>query len=91
LPVQCANTDQGDMRHVARRRTRERRPARDRCRFCREHVEDVDYKDVDSLQRLMSGEAALFGRKRSGNCSGHQRMVKRAVKRARSLALLPYL
>jgi len=67
------------------------RPARDRCRFCRDKVETVDYKDVESLHRLMSSEAALFGRKRSGNCSRHQRMVKRAVKRARFLALLPYL
>lgn len=50
----------------------------------------VDYKDTDMLQRLTSGEAALFGKKRSGNCSRHQRMVKRAIKRARFLALLPY-
>jgi len=51
----------------------------------------VDYKDVQVLGRLMSGEAAIFGRKRSGNCARHQRMVKRAIKRARFLALLPYL
>jgi small subunit ribosomal protein S18 len=38
----------------------------------------------------MSGEAAIFGKKRSGNCSRHQRMVKQAIKRARFLALLPY-
>ncbi len=50
----------------------------------------VDYKDTDQLQRLMSGEAAIFGKKRSGNCSRHQRMVKQAIKRARFLALLPY-
>jgi len=51
----------------------------------------VDYKNLENLQRLMSSEAAVFGKKRSGNCSRHQRMVKRAVKRARFLALLPYL
>ncbi len=76
---------------VARRRRRDRRPARDRCRFCREKTEFVSYKDTDNLQRLMSGEAAIFSRKRSGNCSRHQRMVKQAIKRARYLALLPYL
>jgi small subunit ribosomal protein S18 len=68
-----------------------RRHRGDRCRFCRDDVETVNYKDLEKLQRLMSSEAALFSKKRSGNCSRHQRMVKRAVKRARSLALLPYL
>ena len=73
---------------VARRK---RAPVGKRCRFCRDKVETVDYKDLDELHRLLSSEAALFGRKRSGNCSRHQRMVKRAVKQARYLALLPYL
>lgn len=68
---------------------RTRRPGK-RCRFCRDNVKSVDYKDLDKLQRLMSGEAAIFGKKRSGNCSRHQRMVKTAIKRARFLALLPY-
>jgi len=54
-------------------------------------VKTIDYKDLDSLQRLTSSQAALFSRKRSGNCARHQRMVKQAVKRARFLALLPYL
>jgi small subunit ribosomal protein S18 len=74
---------------VARRKIT--RPAADRCRFCRDGVGTVDYKDVETLQRLISGEAALFSRKRSGNCSRHQRMVKRAVNRARFLALLPFV
>lgn len=51
----------------------------------------MDYKDLDNLQRLMSSEAAIFSKKRSGNCSRHQRQVKVAIKRARFLALLPYL
>lgn len=54
-------------------------------------MKTVDYKELSNLQRLMSSEGALFGKKRSGNCSRHQRMVKQAVKRARFLALLPYL
>jgi len=77
--------------HVARRRKRKRRTTGDRCRFCRDKVKTIDYKDLDSLQRLTSSQAALFSRKRSGNCARHQRMVKQAVKRARFLALLPYL
>ena len=73
------------------KRRPKKRPAAERCRFCRENVVAVDYKDLESLQRLMSSEAALFSKKRSGNCSRHQRMVKVAVKRARFLALLPYV
>ena len=72
-------------------KTRKRRRTADRCRFCRDKVEVVDYKDLENLQRLMSSEAAIFSKKRSGNCSRHQRQVKQAVKRARVLALLPYL
>ncbi|MGD2175897.1 MAG: 30S ribosomal protein S18 [Candidatus Brocadiaceae bacterium] len=71
---------------MARRRRRSGR----RCRFCRDGIEEVSYKDTDRLRRLLSSEAMLFSRKRSGNCSRHQRQVKRAVKRARYLALLPY-
>lgn len=73
------------------KRKRKRRRIGERCRFCRDRVEVIDYKDLQSLQRLLSSEAALFSKKRSGNCSRHQRMVKQAVKRARFLALLPYL
>ena len=73
------------------RRRRKKKPVRDRCRFCRDGVKAIDYKEVGNLQRLMSSEAAIFGKKRSGNCSRHQRMVKQAIKRARSVALLPYL
>lgn len=62
-----------------------------RCRFCRDKVALVDYKDLDNLQRLMTSEGAIFSKKRSGNCSRHQRQVKHAIKRARTLALLPYL
>ena len=50
----------------------------------------MDYKDVDRLGKLMTGEGRMFGRKRSGNCARHQRMFKLAIKRARFMALLPY-
>ena len=62
----------------------------DRCRFCRDAIKVVDYKDIDRLSKLMTGEARMFSRKRSGNCARHQRQFKRALKRARFMALLPY-
>jgi len=62
-----------------------------KCRFCRMKIGHVDYKDVQSLQKLTTGRGKLLSRKRSGNCAKHQRSAKVAVKRARYLALLPYV
>lgn len=61
-----------------------------RCRFCRDKTVYVDYKDTQILQKLTTAQGKLFSRKRSGNCARHQRAVKRAVKRARYIALVPY-
>ena len=62
-----------------------------RCRFCREKVKEIDYKDVVILTKLCTSQGKLFSRKRSGNCAKHQRQVKEAVKRARFMALMPYV
>ena len=64
---------------------------RSRCRFCKAQVEMVDYKDTNTLRKLLTGQGKLFSRKRSGNCATHQRSVKAAVKRARVMGLLPYI
>ena len=50
----------------------------------------VDYKDTESLKKLMSGNGKMQSRKRTGASAGEQRMISRAVKRARFMALLPY-
>ncbi len=60
------------------------------CRFCRAGIKYVDYKDIDTLQRLLTNRGKIYSRKRSGNCAGCQRKVKRAIKRARYMALLPF-
>ena len=60
------------------------------CRFCREKVNYVDYKDIDVLGKLLTNRGKIFSRKRSGNCAGCQRKVKSAIKRARYMALLPF-
>jgi len=62
-----------------------------KCRFCRDKVSEVDYKDIGTLSKLTTQQGKMFSRKRSGNCARHQRSVKRAIKRARSLALMPYV
>jgi small subunit ribosomal protein S18 len=63
---------------------------RNRCRFCREKVARVDYKDVLTLQKLCTSQGRIFSRKRSGNCAAHQRMVKNAIKQARYVGLMSY-
>ena len=64
---------------------------RARCRFCREKADAIDYKDLQTLQKLTTGQGKLFSRKRSGNCARHQRMAKLALQRARFMALMPYV
>jgi small subunit ribosomal protein S18 len=61
------------------------------CRFTRLGVEFIDWKDINTLQRLCTGQGKLLGRKRSGSCAGFQRKVKVAVKRARFMGLMPYV
>jgi small subunit ribosomal protein S18 len=60
------------------------------CRFCRRGEKYVDYKDIETLQKLLTHRGKIYSRKRSGNCAGCQRKVKRAIKRARYMALLPF-
>ena len=62
-----------------------------KCRFCRDKIKEIDYKDTPSLQKLVTGQSKLFSRKRSGNCAYHQRSAARAVKRARFMALVPFI
>ena len=63
---------------------------RSECRYCRDKIKYIDYKDVDGLQKLLTQRGKIYSRKRSGNCAGCQRKAQLAVKRARFMALLPY-
>ena len=72
------------------RRRRPRYGEQSKCRFCRLKIKGVDYKEIATLQKLTTAQGKLFSRKRSGNCSAHQRSLSEAVKRARFVALIPY-
>lgn len=61
------------------------------CPFCRKKVIDIDYKDGSALARYISNWAKIKSRKETGACAGHQRRLAEAIKRARELALLPYV
>ncbi len=61
------------------------------CRFCEQRIEEIDYKDVKMLQKYVNSIGKIDQRKRSGNCPRHQRSVSQAIKRARIMALLPFV
>jgi small subunit ribosomal protein S18 len=64
---------------------------RNRCRFTRSRVHHIDYKDVATLQKMVSQQGKMYGRARTGTHAHFQRKLGRAVKRARFLALMPYV
>jgi small subunit ribosomal protein S18 len=67
-------------------------PARRRyCSFCKAKVDEVDYKDVTALRRFVTERGKIKTRRVSGACRRHQRQVAAAIKRAREMALLPYI
>lgn len=73
-------------------RSRERYvPRRKVCSFCVDKVQDIDYKDVNRLKRYLSERAKIEPRRKTGTCARHQRALSVALKRARHMALLPYI
>lgn len=63
---------------------------RKRCRLCTGKITAVDYKDVFMLKNFTSERGKIITRRASANCARHQKLVTRAVKRARIVALLPF-
>jgi len=60
------------------------------CIFCRENINNIDYKEVNLLKKFISDRGKIRSRRVSGNCTQHQRDVAMAIKLSRELALLPY-
>src|SRR3954464_6686478 len=78
----------------ARRREKRGGPGSGRrkpCPFCRDKIDQVDYKDVTTLRKFISERGKPRPRRITGACRRHQNQIARAVKRARELALLPYV
>ena len=68
-----------------------RTPRRKVCSFCVDKVESIDYKDVARLRRFVSERAKILPRRVTGTCARHQRELTVAIKRARQIALLPFV
>ena len=61
------------------------------CAFCKQKIELVDYKDIAQLRRYLSERGRIRGRANTGVCRRHQAQLATAIKRAREMALLPYI
>jgi len=64
---------------------------RKKCYFCKTRVKEIDYRDVQTLSRYLNRWSKIDPASRTGVCSKHQRQLSTAIKRARELALLPYV
>jgi small subunit ribosomal protein S18 len=61
------------------------------CHFCTEKVEEIDFKDSAGLRRFVSEKGKIRSRRITGACRRHQLQLSAAIKRAREMALLPYV
>ena len=75
------------MANEQRMRPRKRKKV---CAFCVDKVTSIDYKDTAKLRRYLSERGKILPRRMSGTCAKHQRQLSVAIKRARTVALMPY-
>ncbi|MEA3377513.1 MAG: 30S ribosomal protein S18 [Anaerolineae bacterium] len=67
------------------------RRRRSTCYFCEEGIEHIDYKDIDTLREFLTERGKIRSRRQTSTCAQHQRQLAKAVKRARHIALLPFV
>ena len=61
------------------------------CMFCADRAETIDYKDITKLRKCMTERSKILPRRVTGTCAYHQRELTKAIKRARHVALIPYV
>src|SRR5262245_8545605 len=79
----------GDKDKQGQRRTLFRR--RKVCKFCADKIDDIDYKDIKIVGPFVPERGKILPRRISGTCAMHQRKLQTAIKRARQIALIPYV
>lgn len=81
-----------DSRNTQRFSARQQFPPKKKfCYFCKEKIDEVDYQSTELLKKYLDYYNRIQPASRTGNCTKHQRQLGRAIKRARSMALLPYV
>lgn len=66
-------------------------PRKKVCAFCVEKVNEIGYKDVSRLKKFITEKGKIIPRRMSGTCARHQRQLAQAIKRARVMALIPFI
>ncbi len=61
------------------------------CKFCADKIDFIDYKDIKLIGSFVPERGKILPRRISGTCAPHQRELQKAIKRARAIALLPYV
>lgn len=61
------------------------------CHFCDQKMNKIDYKDAYLLRRFMNSQGKIYPPRRHGTCTKHQRILVKAIKRARTMALVPFV
>ncbi len=74
-----------------RRKTNRQKSAERKCLFCTHSDIEIDYKNLEVLAKFITSKAKISSRRVNRNCAKHQRRVAKEIKRARFLALLPYI
>lgn len=83
--------ERGDDKFGKRGGGKFRRRRKKVCAFCSEKSEFIDYKDLNKLRKFLTERGKIMPRRMSGTCAKHQRELAIAIKRARAIALLPYV
>ena len=73
------------------KRDKTRKAKKKICQFCVDKIEAVDYKEIGKLRRFLTERGKILPRRISGNCAKHQRQLTICIKRARHLALMPFV
>ena len=61
------------------------------CAFCADKTSSIDYKDINKLKKYITEKGKILPRRQTGTCAAHQRELSVAIKRARFMALIPYV
>jgi small subunit ribosomal protein S18 len=78
-------------KNIAKKKKERQTKSRKPCKFCQEGATHIDYKDSRKLRKFMTDRGKITPRRITGTCAKHQRMLSMAIKRARMLALVPFV